>query len=108
MKFNPFSRQAISKEIKHPVYNEVSKEIDAYLNFAFKANYVALKSTGKLEKFIDDSEVIYNDAFQMLQDINHKSNTYLNDDDKMTNYMNLALSLVFQDINKKFYVNKHQ
>jgi hypothetical protein len=108
MKFTSFFRRKSSNEIKYVLDNAVRKEIDAYIRYTFNTNYVVLESTGRLEKFIDDSEDFYNEAFLILKDQQYKTSMRLDDEDITVDCVSQAFSVVFKDISKKMELDSNQ
>ena len=101
MKFTSIFTRNPPTEVRAVELMIARREIEAYLKHAFAINYVELKSAGLLNSFMDASELLYNETLEMLKDTNHSSKTYFDEKDKKENYMNVALSIVFQDISNK-------
>ena len=108
MKFMSFFRTNRSFGKQNVIDNAVRKEIDSYVRNTFYSNYIVLESSGRLEKFIDDSEDMYIETIQIQKDQNYNASAYFDEEDKMANYVNEAFSVVFQDISRKLDINDYQ
>ena len=94
-------RKRHSRRIKCAIPSIARIEIDAYFNYTFQSRYKELEVVGMLEKFLDDSEIMYNDLLQLLKDSNPNFSTHVDEEKKAVNDTKQALSVVFQEITNK-------
>lgn len=101
MKFKSFFKGTQTKKVNPVCSITARREIATYIKYAFENNYKELESSGMLENYIEESEIIYNQTLQILKDTNHNATTYIREEDKIASYINLALTVAFQDINNR-------
>ena len=104
MRLKPIFRKIYFRRIKYVIPSIARIEIDAYFNYTFQSHYKELEISGMLEKFLDDSEIIYNDSLQLLKDSSPNFGTYIDEEKKAVNDSKQALSIVFQDISNKLTI----